>query len=141
VLLEFACAIAVLAVSAVLVGSAPARAAVAQPVNATLALQSNDGPSGNVQVSVDPARTGPNSLHVYLFDDKGQLTQPAGIQVTLTEREQQIGPIAVPLQPGGPGHYLADGMDIPKAGTWTLTVVVRVDEFTATTASTDFAVR
>ncbi|MCU1667669.1 MAG: copper resistance protein CopC [Blastococcus sp.] len=141
VLLEFACAIAVLAVSAVIVGSAPARAAVAQPVNATLALQSNDGPSGNVQVSVDPARTGPNSLHVYLFDDKGQLTQPAGIQVTLTEREQQIGPIAVPLQPGGPGHYLADGMDIPKAGRWTLTVVVRVDEFTATTASTDFPVR
>jgi copper transport protein len=47
----------------------------------------------------------------------------------------------VKLLPGGPGHYLADGMDIPGAGTWTLTVTVRLDEFTATTASTDFPVR
>jgi copper transport protein len=80
-------------------------------------------------------------LHLYLFDDQGSLTQPEGIQVTLTEREQQIGPINVKLQPGGPGHYIADGMVIPTAGTWTLSVVVRVDEFTATTASTDFPVR
>jgi copper transport protein len=61
--------------------------------------------------------------------------------VTLAEKEQQIGPINVPLQPGGPGHYTADAVDIPKAGTWTLSVVVRSDEFTATTASTDFPVR
>ncbi|MGZ6849041.1 MAG: copper resistance protein CopC, partial [Blastococcus sp.] len=77
----------------------------------------------------------------YLFDDKGQLTQPAGITVTLTEREQQIGPITVPLLPAGPGHFIDGGMSIPKAGTWTLTVVVRLDEFTATTATTDFPVR
>jgi copper transport protein len=141
VLIEFACAVAVLGVSAVLVASPPAKAAVAQPVNATLVLQGTNGPDGSVQVSVDPARTGANLVHIYLYDDQGRLTQPAGIQVTLTEREQQIGPIPVPLQPGGPGHYTADQVDIPKAGTWTLAVVVRSDEFTATTASTDFPVR
>jgi copper transport protein len=32
-------------------------------------------------------------------------------------------------------------MTIPGAGTWTLTVTVRLDEFTATTARTDFPVR
>jgi copper transport protein len=32
-------------------------------------------------------------------------------------------------------------MDIPAAGTWTLTVTVRADEFTAYTASTKFPVR
>jgi copper transport protein len=94
-----------------------------------------------VQVSVDPARPGPNTLHVYLFDDNGQLTQPAQISVTLTEPEQQIGPVDVELLPGGPGHYVADAMPIQSAGTWTLTVTVRVDEFTARTASTDFTVR
>jgi len=140
VLVEFGCALAVLAVTAVLVGSAPARTAVAQPVDRTLVLQGSDGPHGTVQVSIDPARPGSNSLHLYLFDDQGRLTQPEGIQVSLAEREQQIGPLAVPLQPGGPGHYIAD-LTIVKAGTWTLTVVVRVDEFTATTASTDFPVR
>jgi copper transport protein len=94
-----------------------------------------------VQVSVDPARPGANTLHLYLFDDSGRLVQPVGITVTLTEASQQIGPLDVKLQPGGPGHYVSDAMDIPGAGTWTLAVAVRVDEFTATTASTDFPVR
>jgi copper transport protein len=47
----------------------------------------------------------------------------------------------VELLPAGPGHYVADGMPIPMPGTWTLTVAVRVDEFTASTASTTFPVR
>ena len=141
VLVEFAVGIVVLALSAVLVATPPARAAIAQPLDATLVLQGSDGPNGSVQVSVDPARPGSNTFHLYLYDDKGQLTQPADIAVTLTEREQQIGPVPVALQPGGPGHYVADDMQIVKAGTWTLTVVVRVSEFTATTASTDFPVR
>jgi copper transport protein len=141
VLVELAVAGVVLALSAVLVGLPPARAAVTQPVDAVLPLQGASGPSGSVQVSVDPARPGANTLHLYLFDDSGQVVQPVGITVTLTEPDQQIGPLAVKLQPGGPGHYIAEGMDIPGAGTWTLTVTVRVDEFTATTASTDFPVR
>jgi copper transport protein len=36
---------------------------------------------------------------------------------------------------------VGDGMTIPGAGTWTLNVSVRLDEFTATTARTDFPVR
>ena len=141
VLVEVAVAAVVLALSAVLVGLPPARAAVAQPVDATMPLQGAAGPSGSVQVSIDPARPGGNALHLYLFDDAGRLTQPAAITVSLTEASQQIGPLDVKLQPGGPGHYIADDMNIPGAGTWTLTVTVRLDEFTATTASTDFPVR
>jgi copper transport protein len=110
-------------------------------VDVVLPLQGSAGPDGSVQLSVDPGRPGPNTLHLYLFDDTGRLTQPAEIRVTLTEPEQQIGPLAVDLQPAGPGHYIGDGMSIPTAGTWTLAVTVRLDEFTATTASTDFPVR
>jgi copper transport protein len=141
VLVEFAVAAVILALSAVLVGTPPARSAVAQPVDALLPLQGSSGPSGSVQVSVDPARPGPNTLHVYLFDDAGRLTQPAGITVSLTEPSQDIGPLDVDLAPAGPGHYVGDGMNIPGAGTWTLAVSVRLDEFTATTARTDFPVR
>jgi copper transport protein len=94
-----------------------------------------------VQISVDPAQPGPNVLHVYVFDEAGQLTQPAGIEVSLTEPAQELGPLDVPLLPAGPGHYTGDGMVIPGAGTWTLAVSVRVDEFTATTARTTFPVR
>ncbi|WP_336029064.1 copper resistance CopC/CopD family protein [Geodermatophilus sp. FMUSA9-8] len=141
VLVEAAVAAAVLVLSAVLVGTPPARASVAQPVDVTLPLQSAAGESGSVQVSVDPARPGANTLHLYLFDDDGQLAQPADLRVTLTEPEQEIGPLDVDLEPAGPGHWVADGMSIPGAGTWTVAVSVRLDEFTATTASTDFPVR
>jgi copper transport protein len=141
VLVELAVAAVVLALSAVLVGTPPARAAVAQPIDVLLPLQGSAGTDGTTQVSVDPARPGANTLHVYLLDDAGRPTQPADIRVTLTEPEQELGPLAVDLQPAGPGHYVGDGMSIPGAGTWTLTVTVRTDEFTATTASTDFPVR
>ena len=141
VLVEFAVAAVVLALSAVLVGTPPARSAVAQPVDELLPLQGSGGPAGSVQVSVDPARPGPNTLHVYLFDDDGRLTQPAEITVSLTEPSQDIGPLDVDLAPAGPGHYVGDGMSIPGAGTWTLAVSVRLDEFTAVTARTEFPVR
>ena len=134
-------AVVILAMSSVLVATPPARSAVAQPVDVTLPLQGGSGEDGSVQISVDPARPGPNVLHVYLFDDEGALTQPAGIEVTITEPQQQLGPIDVDLEPAGPGHYVGDGMTIPGAGTWTLAVSVRVDEFTATTARTTFPVR
>ena len=141
VLVEAAVAAAVLVLSAVLVGTPPARAELVQPVDVTLPLQSAAGESGSVQLSLDPVRPGPNTLHVYLFDGGGQLAQPADLRVTLTEPEQEIGPLDVDLEPAGPGHWVADGMSVPGAGTWTLAVSVRLDEFTATTASTDFPVR
>ncbi|TQN44324.1 copper transport protein [Blastococcus colisei] len=141
VLVEFAVAAVVLALSAVLVGTPPARSAVVRPVDVLVPLQGSSGPVGSVQISVDPARPGPNTLHLYLFDDTGRLTQPAEITVSLTEPSQDIGPLDVELAPAGPGHYVGDGMNIPGAGTWTLAVSVRLDEFTAATARTDFPVR
>jgi copper transport protein len=80
-------------------------------------------------------------MHLYLMDDTGRPTQPATITVSLAEASQEIGPLDVELAPAGPGHFVSDGMNIPGAGTWTLAVSVRLDEFTATTASTDFPVR
>jgi copper transport protein len=138
---ELLLAVVVLGVTSVLVGTPPAESAVVQPLDSTLPLKGTSGTSGSVQVSIEPASTGPNVLHLYLFDDAGQLAQPAGITVTISEPSQQLGPIDVKLQPAGPGHYTADAMDIPAAGTWTLQVSVRKDEFTAYTASTTFPVR
>jgi copper transport protein len=143
VLLEVAVGAVVLALSAVLVGTAPADTAGgagAQPVDVLVPLQGSSGANGSVEVSVSPARVGANTLHVTLLDAAGRLTQPRDITVQLTERAQQIGPLTVPLEPAGPGHYTTEAMDVPAAGTWTVTVTVRVDEFTAATAGTDVRV-
>lgn len=141
VLLEATVVAVVLVLSAVLAGTPPARSAVADPVDATLTLEGAGGADGSVQLSLVPARPGTNTLHVYLFDENGRPTQPQDIRVTLTEAQQQIGPLEVGLEPAGPGHYIGDGLSIPTAGTWTLAVTVRLDEFTASTARTTFPVR
>ena len=142
VLVELAGAVVVLALSAVLVSQPPARASVATPVEVSVPLQSAAGSTGNgtVQITLDPATPGPATMHVYLFDADGQLTQPQQIAVSLTETGQQIGPLDVELAGAGPGHYIGEPV-LPTAGTWTLTVTVRLDEFTAVTASTVFPVR
>ncbi|MFQ1000555.1 copper resistance protein CopC [Modestobacter sp. SSW1-42] len=142
VLVELVGALVVLALSAVLVGTPPARAAVAESVEVTLPLQSASGTAGNgsVQISLDPASPGPAVLHVYLFDAAGTLVQPRQISVGLTEPARQIGPLDVELAAAGPGHYVGDPV-LPTSGTWTLGVTVRLDEFTAVTASTVFPVR
>ena len=57
------------------------------------------------------------------------------------EAAQEMGPLEVDLVPSGPGHYIGDAVSIPTAGAWTVTVSVRLDEFSAATASTDFAAR
>jgi copper transport protein len=142
VLGELVGATVVLVLSAVLVGLPPAQSAVAQPVDVTLPLQSARGADGygSVQVLLEPARPGANSAHLYLYDAQGRPRQPQQTTVTLSERQQQIGPLALTLALAGAGHYTADPQ-IPTAGTWTLTVTVRLDEFTAVTASTTFPVR
>jgi copper transport protein len=141
VLLEVCLGVAVLALSAMLVGTPPARSAVSQPVDVTVPLVGSSGKDGSVQVTIDPARTGTNTMHLYLFDDTGRLTQPTEIHVRVAEAADSIGPIDVDLEPAGPGHYLADGLTLPSAGTWTVAVSVRLDEFTALTGSTDVPVR
>jgi copper transport protein len=80
-------------------------------------------------------------MHLYLLDETGRLTQPTEIHVRVAEPAESIGPIDVDLEPAGPGHYLADGLTFPSAGTWTVSVSVRLDEFTALTGSTDIRVR
>jgi len=143
VLVEAAVVALILALSAVLVGTPPAKSAVAQPVDVTLPLTTSSGATGlgQVQLSIDPAATGTNTLHLYLFDEANQLTQAQDLRVSLTASAQEIGPLPVDLQPAGPGHSISEDMSIPTKGTWTLTVTVRLDEFTATTTGTDFQVR
>jgi copper transport protein len=132
---------AILLVSAVLVGTSPAQAVLADPVDVTVPLEGAAGDAGSVQISVSPARAGSNVLELYLYDEDGEATQPEQIRVALAEEQQEIGPLDVEIAAAGPGRYSAQDMTVPGAGTWRLTVTVRMDEFTATTASTTFSVR
>ena len=67
-------------------------------------------------------------------------TSGRGMSQVITVENTFSTPLPVELQPAGPGHSIGDA-DVPTPGTWTVTVTVRLDEFTALTADTTFPVR
>jgi copper transport protein len=123
---ELLLVVAVVAVTAVLVSEVPAKAIVASggPFAATTAL----GPF-ELNVIVDPARAGSNAIHLYVLSRSGQPAQVAGAKVSATLPAQGIGPLRLPAQPAGPGHYIVSGAPLAIPGQWRLGFTVRRGEF------------
>jgi copper transport protein len=123
VLVEIGIGAVVLAVTAALMASNPA-AASGGVVSRTLV-------SGDVVVSltVDPARTGPNEVHLYLSGPGGSLQELQEVSMTATLPSRKIGPLPVPLVKSGPNHYIADAAQFPFSGQWKLEVSALVSEF------------
>lgn len=116
----------------------PSVAAVAEgPFLGSLALPD----SGDVQVWVDPARTGRNQVVVNVRDERGINENVPEVRARLHMSEAGIGALPVTLTRTGPGQFVADGVDIPVAGTWTLDVQVRTTEFDETTVDTQITMR
>jgi copper transport protein len=117
---EVVVAVAVLAVTAVLTGHSPAEGtSSSRTVSATLV-------QGDLlaDVSVIPARKGPNEIHLTFSPPGGTLdaVKNATARMTLPSRGD-IGPIPVELTPAGPNHYIGSGVQIPYDGKWTLEIV------------------
>jgi len=115
--------VAALGVTATLVNTAPARVSYIDPVHTTVA-----GPAGTrVQVSVNPAKQGPNVLDVYLVKRDGMLLVVPELTAKLIPPGSS-GPITVPLGTAEPGHYVASRMSVPFTGKWKLRLQIRTSE-------------
>jgi copper transport protein len=74
VLAEFGVAVVVLGVTSLLVESQPARETAATPVSVTMPFDAGSpSGSGSVNVVIDPAKAGVDTLHVYILGPTGQL--------------------------------------------------------------------
>jgi copper transport protein len=135
--LEVAIAAGVLAVTAALVSTAPARASYVQPYSATVRLATG----GTAQVSVTPARQGPNTVQVDVFDPAGKPRDAQQVTLTAALPAEQIGPLPLPLAKVGTGQYRSTGAALPRPGRWTLVVRVRTSEFDTSVAGTEVPVR
>jgi copper transport protein len=81
-----------------------------------------------VNAIVDPARAGTgNQVHVYVLSSLGTPKAIPELDMTLSLPAENLGPLAIPLVLGGPGHYYATNVDIPVAGNWILRFTVRTD--------------
>ncbi|MFK0171235.1 copper resistance CopC/CopD family protein [Streptomyces sp. NPDC090306] len=88
---------------------------------------------GVVGLDIDPARVGGNELHLYVENAAGKPYDVPEVKVALTLTAKQIGPLPVAPDHIATGHWAADGVQIPMAGTWKIAVTVRtsaIDEVT-----------
>lgn len=128
---EAGLAVLILAVTSVLVDAAPPRLQSGEPFSTN--LQVGDA---WVQLLVDPARRGPNQVHIYTLTQEGQVYEVPEATVTMDLPSKGIEGLPVPMQVGGPGHYVAQAFPIPLSGNWTFHVKVRTTDVDVSEAST-----
>ena len=123
---EVALGVAALVATGALAGYAPADAQPTGPYSATATL----GPA-RAELTVEPARPGPNEIHLYLFNrrDGRQYDAPKELRVEASLPERGIQPVKFAAEKGGPGHYVISGAALSPPGTWRLEVVARVSAF------------
>jgi uncharacterized membrane protein len=112
--------IAAIGVATGLASSIPADA------EAAAGIQSINRPFGDGQLTltVDPAQTGANLVHLYVLDAGGQLRDDAAdaaLTFGLGGTEVQAS-----LTPTGPGHWTALGVPIEQPGTYEVRVAAEV---------------
>jgi copper transport protein len=123
---EVALIAAVLVVTGALAGYAPAATRSSGPFSATTRIGAQE-----MQLTVDPARVGPNEVHVYLIDPQtgAQLDTAKEVDIAAALPDRGIGKISQEATKAGPGHYVVPSLPLGVAGTWHLTVTVRVSDF------------
>jgi copper transport protein len=116
----------VLGVTGALVGYAPPVEATQGPFSTTAMI----GPA-ELEMDVDPAQPGPNTIHIYLINprDGSQFTATKELDVLASLPAKAIGPLTLTATPAGPGHYIVGSAELIPAGTWTIELTDRVSQF------------
>lgn len=132
---ELVAAIVVLGATGALTGTPP-------PGNAPT-VYSTTATSGDylMSLTVDPVRSGPTEMHIYLSSPAGSLDQPDTVTATLANPGRDIADVELQLEPSGPGHYTTLGATLPFTGTWTIAVEARYGEFDLVAFRVTFDVR
>jgi copper transport protein len=124
--LEFLLGLTAIAVTGALSSYAPSVAESSGPYATTTYV----GPA-RLEVTVDPAKVGPNQLHLYLFDRKtgAAFEQTKELNVTAAMPSKNVPPLTLNSHVAGPGHYVVDGATLSVRGNWTISVTDRVSDF------------
>ncbi|MEV7076462.1 copper resistance protein CopC [Streptomyces sp. NPDC093990] len=138
VLAEVAVGVVVLVLSTVLSGTLPGRAqaeaAEAGPATAGLPAASLTtvpfavgGATGSVQITLDPGRTGDNSVQAIVYAADGGLATVPELRLSFTLPAQRIGPIDARLENKG-GYWGTNDLTLPLAGDWRMKATIRVSD-------------
>lgn len=148
VLTEAGIAVVILAVTTVLTSTEPGRTqeeasrgsvatalpAAGTPVNLSIPFDTGGKVGkGTVRLDMEPGRIGANQLHIWVDGANGKPLDVPEVKVALTLKSKDIGPLPVVPDHLADGHWTADGIQIPMAGDWTVSVTVRTSDIDQTT--------
>ncbi|MGX1372705.1 copper transport protein [Streptomyces canus] len=149
VLAEIVIGVLVLAVTTVLTGSQPGRAATESAAAATVSRvpgqpdvnltlipfdTGTPGGRGKVQVTLEPGRVGRNVVEAVIFAADGSLVAIPELRLTFTQSARGVGPLDARLADQR-GYWGSDTLDLPLAGTWTIRATVRISDIDQVTVS------
>ncbi len=123
---EFALMLCVFGVTAALISYAPPIDSARGPFS----INTSIGPA-ELEMTVEPAKVGLNTIHLYLIDAKtgAQFTATKELTATAKLPSKGIGPLVLGPTLAGPGHYILNSAVLSPGGTWEIEVVDRVSEF------------
>ncbi|SCE77324.1 copper transport protein [Micromonospora coriariae] len=143
VLVELVVTVVVLGLSATLVQTTPARTAVAESSGTQAGLFSTtlSSPLFSLQVELDPAERGNNSMHLYAYGkDDNQPLPVVEWRATAALPSAGIEPIEVPLLPLTDNHAYGD-VSLPAAGDWQLKITARTSDIDQATVTATVPIR
>ncbi|MFC0533363.1 copper resistance CopC/CopD family protein [Phytohabitans kaempferiae] len=126
----------VLGLTAVLVQTTPARTAAANeelsgPGYYSATLNSN---LFNLQVEVDPARKGNNSVHLYAYDQANKPLPVVEWKGTAALPANEVAPVDIPLLPLTDNHATGE-ITLPLEGDWEFRFTIRISEIDQATVT------
>jgi copper transport protein len=135
---ELVLMVAVFGVTAALISYAPPIDAASGPFSTNTTL----GPA-ELEMTVEPAKVGLNTIHLYLIDAKtgAQFTATKELVAKAVLPSKGIGPLPIQVTPAGPGHYILSSVELTPGGTWEIKLVDRVSEFESFSRSVNVPVR
>lgn len=134
--IELAVAAVILGLSATLVQTTPARTAAATAGVGSADYFSTTLTSSlySLQVEVDPASTGSNSVHLYAYTPDNRPLPVVEWKATLALPEQGVEPIEIPLLKFTDNHVVGE-INLPTPGDWELRVTARTSDIDQATVT------
>ncbi|GAB3800246.1 copper resistance CopC/CopD family protein [Micromonospora zhanjiangensis] len=133
----------ILAVSATLVQTTPARTAVAN--SATGGRQGPFTASATsslyrLEVQIDPAQVGNNTIHLYAYTPDNQPQRVVEWKATAALPDKGVEPVDIPLLPLVDYHATGE-ISLPTAGQWQLKFTLRTSDIDQATVTTTVPIK
>jgi len=140
VAVEIALAAAVLVAATVLTTTAPPQGNAHGSTQASLPYSTTADSGGlKLQIDVDPARQGNNSVHLTAFSPTGAPVEVKEWSATAALASKNIAPINIALLTISPSHVVGEA-ELPFAGLWELRVTLRISDIDQMTIARKVAI-